>query len=55
MLPNDLYAVSQCEPLVWMGRNRSIQRGMSDRNARSRRDNPPNVLVMAIPKFNPKR
>jgi hypothetical protein len=33
MLPNDLDAVPQCESLVWIGRNRRIQCGVSIRIA----------------------
>ena len=46
---NDLDAVAQGEPLVRIESNRRIQRRMSDCNAGSRRNDPSDVLVMAIP------
>ena len=49
MLPNDLYAIPQREPMVRIGCDSRIQRSVTDSNAGSRRNDPPNVLVMAIP------
>ena len=51
---NNLDAVAQRKTLVRIGSNRRIQRRMSDCNAGSRRNDPPDVLVVAIPQLNPK-
>jgi hypothetical protein len=55
MLPNDKYPISQCEPLIRIVRDGSIQRGMSDRYARRSRDHPSNVLIGTIPQLNAER
>ncbi len=54
VLANDLDAVAKREPLIRIGRDGRVERRMPDNNAGSRND-PPNVLVVAVPKFGPKR
>jgi hypothetical protein len=49
MFPNNLNAVAKHEPLVRIGRNSGIKCGMTDSNARRRRNDPPNMLVMSVP------
>ena len=51
MLANDLDAVSKCEPLVRIGSNSGIQGGMSDCNTGRCRNNPSNVLFVAVPQL----
>jgi len=47
MLPNEQNAVTQREPLIRIGCDGRVQGGVTDCNAGSRRNDPPNVLVMA--------
>jgi hypothetical protein len=54
MLPNHEDPIPQREPLIGMIRNRRIHRGMSDRNASRRRDNPPNMLIRLVPHLDAK-
>jgi len=49
VLADNQYPIAECEALVGVVRDSGIQRGMADSNARSRRNDPPNVLVMAVP------
>jgi len=51
---NNLNAVAKREPLVRIGGDGRIQRCVADSNAGSRRNDPPDVLVVAIPQLNPK-
>ena len=51
----DLDAVAKCEPLIRIGRDGRVERHMPDNNAGSRRNDRPNVLVVAVPKFDLKR
>jgi len=54
MLPNNQYPIQQRETLIRIIRNRCIQRGMSDRDARRRRNHPPNMLIRLIPHLHAK-
>jgi hypothetical protein len=45
MLPNHQYPIPQREPLIRIVRNRRINRGMADCNARRRRNHLPNILI----------
>ena len=49
MFAYHLYAVPQCEPLVRIGSNFRIQRRMSDCNTGRCRNDPLNMLVVAVP------
>jgi hypothetical protein len=51
----DLYAVAKREPLVRIRSYGGVKCSMSNSNARSRRDDPPNVLVVAVLKLHVKR
>jgi len=53
MLPNHEYPIPQREPLLRIIRNRCIHRRVSDRNARRRRNHPPNMLIRLVPHLDP--
>ena len=55
MLANDKYPITQRETLIRIVRDRGVKRGMSNRNARRRRDDSTDVLVGTIPQFHAER
>jgi hypothetical protein len=55
MLPNNQGPVPQREALVRVVRNRDIKCGVSNRDTRRRCNHPPDVLVGAVPHFDPER
>ena len=54
ILSDDKYAVAQRKVLIRIVGNRRIQRSASDRGACRSRDDPPNMLLIAVPHLDPK-
>jgi hypothetical protein len=54
ILSDDKYAVAQRKVLIRIVGNRRVQRSVSDRGACRSNDDPPNMLLIAVPHLDPK-